>query len=432
MPQRHSRFATSRTTAAGVVTLVAAVALGLAAPTMAQAAQTASVVQPGVPTQFTVVANQDMPASAMPIVGDFNDDGRDDILWYAAGRGFDQLMLAGPGRVFSRHSITINGTYEPLSGDFNGDHHLDILWYAPGPSPDFLWLGRGNGTFSTHSLTVNGLYRPLIADYNGDGRDDVLWYAPGPGRDYLGYASWSGAFSVHSLTINGVYDDVTGGDFNGDGITDLLWWAPNLTHLPVWIAKGSGGGFTSTTFSSPGAGALPMVMNVDNDARSDILWYGPGAIRDALVLGNLGYNHLIARSISGNYQPLWGNFDGDNHHRSDILWWATAPNAPDAYWAGSSGGLVSTVYHNPHVDWTSHYVAFGHFDSDGALDVLFYDSSGHDTSFYYGNDVDGPGGAIASGAASAPRPPVMPKRLAMTSFSISSAPPPMRLSRASR
>jgi hypothetical protein len=331
---------------------------------------------------FTVVP-VDVPAQAIPVVGDFNGDGRDDILWYGPGPIFDQLMLSAPGRTFTRHSIQINGLYEPLVGDFNGDHHTDILWYGPGALPDVLWLGRGDGTFASHSITVNGVYQPIVADFNHDGRDDILWYAPGTAPDYVAYGTTSGVFSVHPVTINGSYDFVTGGDFNGDGRTDLLFWSSKATRHPLWLAN-AGAGFTSTSIGTPAVGAYPMVMNVDGDSKSDILWYGPGAIRDGLVLGATGYSHVYSESISGNYQPLWGNFDGDVGKRTDVLWWSIAPGGQDAYWKSTGSGLTNATFAGPHVDWSSHYATFGDFDGDGALDICFYDTSGRDTSIYYG------------------------------------------------
>jgi hypothetical protein len=364
------------------VTVGCAVALSGPLLLAAPAAHAASPV-PDSSGQFTPVRD-DVPSGAVPIVADFNGDHRDDILWYGPGSTFDQLMLGAPGRTFTRVATSINGSYEPLTGDFNGDHHADIFWYAPGTSADYLWLGRGNATFSSHPMSVSGSYRPVVADFNGDHRDDILWYAPGAGADYVAYGTSSGAFSVHPVTINGSYDEIVGGDFNGDGRTDLLFWSSTTTVHPVWFAT-STVGFVSEAFPSPAAAAIPMVMNVDNDTKSDIVWYGPGGTHDALAESSIGLGHLQPLSVQGNYQPLWGNFDGDAGHHSDILWWAIAPGGADAYWKGTSGGLSSQPFTSPHVDWSSHLVAFGDFDGDGAADICFYDSTGRDTSFYFGN-----------------------------------------------
>ncbi len=344
----------------------------------------AAVMVPGGPPAAATPASVsiDVPAQAIPIVADFNGDGRADILWYGPGSLFDQLMLSAPGRTFTRHAVTINGLYDPLEGDFNGDGHADILWYGPGGLPDSLWLGRGDGTFTSHSITVNGSYQPVVGDFNGDGRDDILWYAPGAAADYVSYGVWSGTFSTHPVTINGDYDFVTGGDFNGDGRTDLLFWSSHATLHPVWLGR-STPGFSSTAFPSPAAGAYPMVMKVDSDNKSDILWYGPGSIPDALVESSLGYSHFIPETINGDYQPLWGNFDGDSHHYTDIVWWArTASTDADAAWQGTGSGFTngSLVVPPP---WTTHYATFGDFDGDGHLDICYYDTSGRDTVFVY-------------------------------------------------
>jgi hypothetical protein len=102
------------------------------------------------------------------------------------------------------------------------------------------------------------------------------------------------------------------------------------------------------------------------------------------VEGSLGYSHFISESVRGDYQPLWGNFDGDGHHYSDVVWWNRAPGGEDAYWVGNGSGFTSVPFTAPHVDWSSHNAAFGDFDGNGALDILFYDATGHDTFVYYG------------------------------------------------
>ena len=82
---------------------------------------------------------------------DFNGDGRSDILWRADdGTATDWLGLANGGfadnwNVFHRNPGTnwhVAGT-----GDFNGDGRVDILWRADdGTTTD--WLSQANGGFT--------------------------------------------------------------------------------------------------------------------------------------------------------------------------------------------------------------------------------------------------------------------------------------------
>ncbi len=53
------------------------------------------------------------------------------------------------GRAFTADGINAEGRYRPLVGDYNGDGRHDILWYTPGPGPDHLWFGRTDRTWDS-------------------------------------------------------------------------------------------------------------------------------------------------------------------------------------------------------------------------------------------------------------------------------------------
>ena len=165
-------------------------------------------------------------------IGDFNGDGRDDVLlrhldgrWYYYPMNGRQI-LDGRGSANLTKSLDygIAGV-----GDFNGDgrddlllRHLDGRWYYyPMDGRQVLADGRGSANL-TKSLDygVGG-----IGDFNGDGRDDVLlrngqgnwYYYPMNGRRYI-----SGAQGRAALTGDLEYGVAGIGDLNGDGRDDVL------------------------------------------------------------------------------------------------------------------------------------------------------------------------------------------------------------------
>ncbi|HEY3833140.1 MAG TPA: FG-GAP-like repeat-containing protein [Acidimicrobiia bacterium] len=321
-----------------------------------------------------------------PIVGDFNADGTDDILWYVPGPFPDKLDITDPthpGAVLSTHTFTINGSYEPLVGDFNDDGKTDILWYAPGPTQDWFWYGNGDGTFTAHAVTINGLYDPVVGDFDGDGHvDDVLWYGPGRAPDVVWFGGPSGPPRSATVTINGVYDRVVAGDFNGDGADDLMFWSHSATRSPVWIS-GNGWWTTSHSFPSPQAGAEPVVLRIDGDRRDDLLWYGPGSIRDAYATAAVGFSHLHPLSVNGFYEPIAANFDGNPAGYDDVLWRRVGAAGGDAFWTGTGSGFVSSNYTNTHTDAFTVHAAVGQFNGgDRAADVLLYDGTGNASIMY--------------------------------------------------
>ncbi|HEX7826399.1 MAG TPA: VCBS repeat-containing protein, partial [Mycobacterium sp.] len=86
------------------------------------------------------------------------------------------------------------------TGDFNGDGRSDILWRntATGQLSD--WLGKADGGFTPNDANAFASV-PLdwqiagTGDFNGDGRSDIAWRntASGAMSDWLGQAN--GGFS---------------------------------------------------------------------------------------------------------------------------------------------------------------------------------------------------------------------------------------------
>ena len=132
-------------------------------------------------------------------------------------------------------------------GDFNGDGRDDILWRDES-GLTINWLGEADGGFADNyaNSVVNiptNWSVAAVGDFNGDGRDDILWReANGLTIDWLGEAD--GGFadnytnSIVNIPTNWQIEGV--GDFNGDGRDDILW--RNDNGLVVnWLAQANGG-----------------------------------------------------------------------------------------------------------------------------------------------------------------------------------------------
>ncbi len=204
--------------------------------------------------------------------GDFNGDGRTDSLFYYAGNGDfwfglsdgTQLNWSRAANVAVQFPKTFGGflgasdAFYP--GDFNGDGKEDILLYS-GSDGNF-WLGTSNGTTLTFTNVsasggfgnlLDGKHSIRIGDYNGDGKTDVGFYSAPDGNWWLGISSgtaltWSGAGNTSGFgdLLDGshaFYD----GDFNGDGKADVLFFYNGDQSL--WLGASSG---TSLAWSNVG------------------------------------------------------------------------------------------------------------------------------------------------------------------------------------
>ena len=143
-------------------------------------------------------------------VGDFNGDGRNDIVARAASTG-DLYLYPGTGVSGFRANSRIATGWARYStiigpGDFNGDGHADLL--ARERSTGLLWLvpGRGNGTLSSRIQVGNG-WNSMTAimspgDFNGDRTSDIL-ARDGSGRLWLYPRTAAGGWSPRILVGTG-------------------------------------------------------------------------------------------------------------------------------------------------------------------------------------------------------------------------------------
>ena len=192
----------------------------------------------------------------MPVVGDLDGNGADDVAVYRpsdrhVARAEPVHDLATATR---RHSVCArdwNGEgrptsacYRPGTGEWRVRNQFVIQYgdgmdqpILPGPMP----LVATNGDYDADNVTDIAVYRastgmwyvrnklsvqfgdasdtPVPADYTGDGRMDVAVYRPSTGTWYV-----RNQFSVQ-LGIPG--DMPVPGDYNGDGVAEVAVYRPS-------------------------------------------------------------------------------------------------------------------------------------------------------------------------------------------------------------
>jgi hypothetical protein len=176
----------------------------------------------------------------VPLVGDFDRNGFDDIFWYGPGTGPDSAWYFGPtGRRGVAQSVT-GSSYRPAPGDFNRDGYDDIVWYAPGSGPESLWRGRASGFAKGSTMSITGTYRALPLDHNADGFEEVFLYTTNRG------IFWKSGTSGFTSVLNGPSPPSgtrpVAGDFTGDVRDDLLVYVPGSPIDPLYRGTSSGVG----------------------------------------------------------------------------------------------------------------------------------------------------------------------------------------------
>ncbi len=320
----------------------------------------------------------------------------------------NQTAAAGLSSAIHDSSGFSNASYSGggVVGDFNNDGFQDIFMPSGGDLSklDYLFINNGDGTF-TDQATAWGLTTPhkgkgcTVGDFNNDGWLDIYETSAGPsvgpsapGHHKLYMNNGNGTFTNVAAaagvnTTNASVSDGWGasfGDYDRDGDLDLMVGGSSSNNAGSKLFRNNGDGtFTNVTGNMfngvPGIfGFSPSIIDMNDDFWPDIPFTGDfGSSRYFRNNTNGTFTEMSAAAGTAKEENGMGQCFGDFNNDGRIDWYVTSIYLPSTGWTGNKiyrnngnhnyteysagAGVVDGGY-----GWGSVAVDFNH---DGWLDI---------------------------------------------------------------
>ncbi len=329
-------------------------------------------------------------------MGDFNGDGKSDILWRDSVSGTVAIHIMNGTAIESSSSFQISNSWEIAAiGDFNGDGKSDILWREKNTGMVAIHLMNGGTiqSFATFPISNNWEIKN-IGDFNGDGKSDILWREKSTGTVAIHLMNGTAIASFATFPISNQWEIRNIGDFNGDGKADILWREKTDGTVAIHLMNGTAIA-SFATFQISNSWEIQNIGDFNGDGKSDILWREKSTGTVAIHLMNGATISSYGTYIISNDWEIKGIGDVNGDGKADIIWrnknsGLVAIHIMNGYTINASGAYSKFLRYS--------FENIGDFNADGNKDVLWRDKSSGDINIdlLSGLSVIGNGGYMIS------------------------------------
>jgi hypothetical protein len=316
------------------------------------------------------------------VVGDFNGDGKPDMVVVNSGSGtMSSLTGSGTGTFVAKAGVSVGSNpYAVAVGDFNGDGKLDVVITDNSKSGKVDYLqGNGDGTFKAAATTSTGRYPVAVAvgDFNGDGIPDLVTAnsTDNTVSVLLNSSSSPGTFSVAATpAVLSSPSSLALADFNGDGFSDLVVGYSAGTQISI-LSGTSTSSYTTRTDITVGSTPISVAAgDFNGDGKPDIAVVnnnsgGSGTV-GILVNTGSGFETQVTYPVGANpITVATGDFNQDG--KTDLVvtneGTSGAGNTVSVLFGNGDGTFKAAV---PATTGAGPFsVAVGDFNGDGLPDL---------------------------------------------------------------
>lgn len=258
-----------------------------------------------------------------PKYGDFNQDGKTDLVWRNPKTGENAIWLMdGTSSLDAQWLDSLQGTWTEVVGDFDGNGTSDLFWYNSTTGEFQIWAINGAQRVKRSIGQIEPGWEPAATNFTSDHRHELFWRNPLTGQN----AVWT--IDPQTLSTSGEWIETKSPtwnyemiDYNGDGRSDLLWRDRLTGQNQIWL-------WTSDSLQpDPIAIDLPSTSSdfviktgdFDGNHKTDFLVRNPSTGENQIWrAGDIEVQISDIPAQSATFFPEIGDYNGDRF--SDIRW----------------------------------------------------------------------------------------------------------------